>query len=142
MARIYSNEGLIQNQGNSSSYMRTYSCGKNDSGGYYKFNILTGNPHIYINMTHYYSFTNNNTSHVSITGFGGLYFDTSGNGATTIDSRQSSQGDIYEVLYNVTNRQAIVCLASLNSGFSATSKGSIISNIFCNNWDYVTITQL
>jgi len=143
MARIYSNEGLIQNQNNSNSFMRIYSCGKNDSGPYYRFDILTGNTAIYINMIHYYSFTVNNSTHSSITNVTGLYFDTSGNGTTTYGGSQSIVGINYPIEYIVTNRRAIVCVGSTTSGGTGTtSKGSVISHIFCNRWDYVTITQL
>jgi hypothetical protein len=140
MARIYSNEGLIQNQNNSNSFIRIYSCGKNDRGPYYRFNILTGNTAIYINMIHYYSFTNN-SSYSSIINSSGLYFDTSGNGSSW-GGNTSITGANETIEYTFpTSRQAIVCMAS-NTGGSSTAKGSIISHIFCNRWDFVTITQL
>ena len=140
MARIYSNEGLIQNQNNSSAYMRVYSCGKNDSGPYYRFNIATGNPYIYINILHYYSFTQG-SNHTSGRNNSGLYFDTSGNCSTTYSGNNFIGTAGYNVEYNVSNRQAQVCVGSTSSGLS-NAKGSIISHIFCNNWNYVTITQL
>jgi hypothetical protein len=139
MARIYSNEGLILNQNNSNSFMRIYSCGKNDSGPYYRFNILTGNTAIYINMIHYYSFTNNNT-YSSIINASGIYFDTSGVGFNWGGNTQTV-GSNETIQYILSNRQAIVCMASTTGG-SSTAKGSVISHIFCNRWDYVTITQL
>jgi hypothetical protein len=142
MARIYSNEGLIQNQNNSNSFIRIYSCGKNDSGPYYQFNILTSNPAIYINMIHYYSFTTGG-SHASYTNISGIYFDTSGNGSNFFGGTQSVAGaNGYFVEYTFpTSRQAIVTVGSTSSGLS-NAKGSIISHIFCNRWDFVTITQL
>lgn len=140
MARIYSNEGLIHNQNNSNSYMRIYSCGKNDTGPYYRFNILTGNTAIYINMIHYYSFTISN-SYSSITNISGIYFDTSGNGSNIWGGSQSIIGTVYPLEYTITNRQAIVSLGSTTGG-TANAKGSLISHIFCNRWDFVTITQL
>jgi hypothetical protein len=139
MARIYSNEGLIQNQNNSNSFIRIYSCGKNDRGPYYQFNILTSNPAIYINMIHYYSFTNNNT-YSSIINASGIYFDTSGYGLNWGGNTQIV-GSNETIEYILSNRQAIVCMASTTGG-SSTAKGSVISHIFCNRWDYVTITQL
>lgn len=144
MARIYSNEGLIQNQNNSSAYIRTYACGKNNSGPFYKFNILTSNPHIYINMIHYYSFAVNDTTLTSGTNSSGLYFDTSGNGSTTYGGTGNVVGASgYGLEYTVSNRQAIVTLGfSTADGAGTLRKGSLISKIFCNNWDYVTITQL
>jgi len=140
MARIYSNEGLIQNQNNSNAYMRVYSCGKNDSGPYYKFNITTSNPHIYINILHYYSFTTggNHTSGISTSG---LYFNTSGNCSTTYSGGTFTGTAGYNVEYNTSDFQAIVTVGSTSSGLS-NAKGSVISHIFCNRWDYVTITQL
>lgn len=142
MARIYSNEGLIQNQNNSNAFMRIYSCGKNDSGPYYRFNILTGNTAVYINMIHYYSFTLNNSTHTSYTNISGLYFDTSGNGTTTYGGTQDIVGpNGYFLEYTITSRQAIVSLGSTTGG-SSTARGSVISHIFCNRWDFVTITQL
>jgi hypothetical protein len=140
MARIYSNEGLIQNQNNSNSFMRIYSCGKNDTGPYYRFNIATGNPAIYINMIHYYSFTNSG-SFSSITNVSGIYFDTSGNGSNIYGGSQSIIGTVYPLEYTITSRQAIVSLGSTTGG-SSTARGSVISHIFCNRWDFVTITQL
>ena len=139
MARIYSNEGLIQNQNNSNSFIRIYSCGKNDRGPYYRFNILTSNPAIYINMIHYYSFTNNNT-YSSIINASGICFDTSGDGLNWGGNTQIV-GSNETIEYILSNRQAIVCMASTTGG-SSTAKGSVISHIFCNRWDYVTITQL
>ncbi len=140
MARIYSNEGLIQNQNNSNSFMRIYSCGKNDTGPYYRFNILTGNTAIYINMIHYYSFTNSG-SFSSITNNSGIYFDTSGNGSNIYGGSQSIIGTVYPIEYTITSRQAIVTVGSTTGG-SSTARGSLISHIFCNRWDFVTITQL
>lgn len=144
MARIYSNEGLILNQNNSNAFMRIYSCGKNDSGPYYRFNILTSNPAIYINILHYYSFTVNNSTHSSVTNISGLYFDTSGNGTTTYGGSQSIIGTNYPLEYVFpSSRQVQVCIGSTTSGGTGTtSKGSVISHIFCNRWDFVTITQL
>jgi hypothetical protein len=144
MARIYSNEGLILNQNNSNAFMRIYSCGKNNSGPYYKFNIATSNPHIYINMNHYYSFTIDNNSQLSGTNISGLYFDTSGNGTTTYGGTQSVVGSFgYFVEYTISSREAIVTVGFTTADGAGTArKGSIISHIFCNRWDYVTITQL
>jgi len=141
MARIYSNEGLIQNQNNSNAYMRIYSCGKNDSGPYYRFNILTSNPHIYFSMIHYFSFTaGGNYSSMSVGG--GLYFNTSGDGSTTFSGKDFVGYIDFNIEYTFpSNRQAIVTVGSSTSGLS-NAKGSIISHIFCNRWDYVTITQL
>jgi len=140
MARIYSNEGLIQNQNNSNAYMRIYSCGKNDSGPYYRFNILTGNPDIYISMIHYFSFTaGGNYSSTSVGS--GLYFNTSGNGSTTHSGKGWVGYIDFNLEYTLSNRQAIVTVGSSTSGLT-NAKGSIISHIFCNRWDYVTITQL
>jgi hypothetical protein len=139
MARIYSNEGLILNQNNSNAYMRVYSCGKNDSGPYYRFNIATSNPHIYINILHYYSFTQA-SNHTSGRNTSGLYFNTSGNCSTTY-SGTGFVGTPQYIEYTVSDFQAIVCVGSTSSGLS-NAKGSIISHIFCNRWDYVTITQL
>jgi hypothetical protein len=140
MARIYSNEGLIQNQNNSNAFIRVYSCGKNDSGPYYRFNIATSNPALYINMMHYYSFTTggNHTSGISTSG---LYFDTSGNGSTTYSGGTFNGTAGYNIEYNISGRQVQVCVGSTSSGLSS-AKGSIISYIFCNRWDFVTITQL
>jgi hypothetical protein len=141
MARIYSNEGLIQNQNNSNAFMRIYSCGKNDTGPYYRFNILTGNTAIYINMIHYYSFTNTGVNS-SYTNISGIYFDTSGNASNIYGGTQNNVGQFgYFIEYTLSNRQAIVTLGSTTGG-SSTAKGSVISHIFCNRWDFVTITQL
>lgn len=140
MARIYSNEGLILNQNNSNAFMRVYSCGKNDSGGYYRFDIATSNPHIYINILHNYSFTQA-SNHTSGRNGSGLYFNTSGDGSTTYSQSNFIGTAGYNIEYVVTNRQAIVTVGSTTNGAS-NAKGSVISHIFCNRWDFVTITQL
>lgn len=141
MARIYSNEGLIQNQNNSNAFIRVYSCGKNDSGPYYRFNIATSNPALYINILHYHSFTTggNHTAGISTSG---LYFNTSGNGSATYSGGTFTGTAGYNIEYVFpADRQAQVCVGSTSSGLS-NAKGSVISHIFCNRWDFVTITQL
>jgi hypothetical protein len=141
MARIYSNEGLIQNQSNSNAYMRIYSCGKNDSGPYYRFNILNNNPQVTLYMIHNYVFKSSDFNPGSVQHGRGFSFDTSGIANISGENAQVIQNSSPPIEYIFSTRQAIVCVGSTSSGLS-NAKGSIISHIFCNRWDYVTITQL
>lgn len=143
MAIIRGSEGIIMNSSNTSNaYMRWYSRGKNDSGPFIRFTIAAGNPYIHVMVKAYWSMTQTNANdfHSSEQIWTSFYCDTNGNCANTLNGFWIS-GANNGYGYNFATRQANLYLsASSNGGFPA--KISALFEIYCNRWDYVTVSNV
>jgi len=143
MARLVGSEGLIMNQANGNAYWRLYSRGKNDVGPYIRFSISGGNPAVHVFVKAYVAFTQTNGSfdfNTSITCFLGFYCDTGGSiTANTGGSWTSGAGMGFG--WNTASRQADLWLSVYNNG-GFPGRASMECEIFCDRWDYVSISNL
>ena len=143
MARIIGSQGLVMNQANGNAYMMLYSRGKNDVGPFIRFTISGGNPPVHIFVKVYAAFTQTNGSfdfNAANTVWLGVYCDTSGNiTANTGPSWDSGAG--LGRGWNTASRQADLWISTYNNG-GFPGKASINCEIFCDRWDYVTVSNL
>lgn len=144
MARLLGNQGLIMNQSNGNAYMRVYSRGKNDVGPYIRFSIIGGNPAVHIVVKTYISFTQTNGSNdfnSAVTKWNSVYIDTGGNTYGGFGNSWANSGHNTATNWNLANRQAdLWVMSSGNGGFPG--RASISCEIFCDRWDYVSISNL
>lgn len=143
MARIYSNQGLIMNQSNTNGYFRTYACARNNSGPILRFTFGAGNPPIHMNFHMHMAFDQTNGSfdfNNARWQREGLYVDTAGNISNSWSGAWWSGGNA-GFGWNLSNRQADLWIGSSTTG-GFPGKGSISLDMFCDRWDYVTITNL
>ncbi len=143
MARIVSSEGLIMNQANGNAYVRLYSRGKNDVGPYIRFSFSNVSAHIHVVVKTFFSFTQTNGSNdfnTSATRWNSLYCDTGGNVYTGFNSAWLLGANI-GIDFSTSFRQADMYVgASSNGGFPG--RASICSEIYCDRWDYLNISNL
>jgi hypothetical protein len=143
MARLLGNQGLIMNQANGNAYTRIYSCARTTTGGYIRFTISGGNPPVHIFVKSYVAFTQTNGSfdfNTAITIWQSMYCDTSGNMYGSVGSSWNS-GAGMDRGWNTSSRQADLWISASSSG-GFPGKASINCEIYCDRWDYVTLTQL
>jgi hypothetical protein len=142
MARLLGNQGFIMNQSNNNSYIRWYSRGKNDVGPLVRFSISGGNPHLHINLKVFFAFTqtNGNDFHTAGTTYMGLYCDTGGNVYFGYNAGWQS-GAGFEKGFSTSNRQADLWIMSPSNG-GWPGRSSICCEIFCDRWDYLSLSNL
>jgi hypothetical protein len=143
MARLIGSEGLIMNQANGNAYWRLYSRGKNDVGPYIRFTVSSGNPAVHVFIKGYAAFTQTNGSfdfNTSVTYFLGFYCDTGGSITANTGTSWTSGADM-GFGWNTATRQADLWLSTYNNG-GFPGKASMECEIFCDRWDYVSISNL
>jgi hypothetical protein len=143
MARLTGNQGLIMNQSNGNAYMRVYSRAKSSNAGpYLRFNISGGNPHTHIVVKTYFSFIQTNGSsdfNSALTIWNALWIDTGGN-TYGFNASQWTSGANIDRGWSTSNRQADLWIQSpSNNGWPG--RASICSEIFCDRWDYVSVSN-
>lgn len=147
MAQIRNVDGLVMGQtGNNPMIMgtRMVSNAKGTPGFHYRYTIAGGNPLMHIYARFYISLSQTNvpsedfwTTQIAALG---TYFDTNGNGQQTgtQDWRDSSYVGYG---HSLSSRQADVWFWSTNpSDFPAAI--SSVAFIWCNRWDFLTISLL
>jgi|LakMenE18May11ns_1017448.scaffolds.fasta_scaffold9943557_2 hypothetical protein len=142
MARITGNQGLIMNQSNNNSYMRVYSRGKNNVGPYLRFNISGGNPHLHIIVKTYMSFVQTNGSsdfNSALTIWNALWVDTGGN-TYGFNAGSWTSGANIDRGWSTSFRQADLWFQSPSNG-GWPGRASISSEIFCDRWEFVSISN-
>jgi len=143
MARILGSEGLILNQSNGNAYMRLYSRGKNDVGPYIRFTISSGNPALHVFVKTYFAFSQTNGSfdyNSSMTIFQSIYCDTGGS-VTVTNGTQWTSGTSIDRGFNTTTRQADLWISTYNNG-GFPGRASINCEIYCDRWDYLSLSNL
>jgi hypothetical protein len=143
MARIIGSDGLNMNQANGNAYMRLYSRGKNDVGPYMRFTFSTVSTPIHVWIKTYMAFTQTNGSfdfNSSVTMWGSIYCDSSGNILTATSGTWLSGSNI-DRNFSTSNRIADLWIQSSTNG-GWPGKASICNEIFCDRWDYLTISNL
>jgi len=146
MAQIRNTDGLVMAQGGGNPVImgtRMISNAKSTPGYQYRYTIAGGNPTIHIYTRFYVSLSQTNvpsedywTTEIASMG---TYVDTAGNVTQTgaQDWRDSSY-----VGYGQTtsSRQADTYFWDTSNTFPASI--STVAFIWCNRWDYVTVTLL
>lgn len=143
MARILGSEGIVMNQANGNAYMRLYSRGKNNVGPYIRFSISGGNPNLHVVIVTYVAFTQTNNSfdfNSSNTKWNSIFCDTSGNTYSGFAGGFNSGAGL-DINFITSSRQAdLWVFNSANGGFPGNA--SISCEIFCDRWDYLTVSNL
>ncbi len=147
MTQIRNVDGLVMGQtGDNPVIMgtRMISNAKGTPGYQYRYTISGGNPRIHIYTRYYISFSQTNvpsedfcTTEIAALG---LHFDTNGNGTYT---GEQSWRDSSFVNYGhaLSTRQADTWfLDPSTSAFPGSL--STVAFIWCNRWDYVTVSLL
>lgn len=143
MARLLGSDGLVLNQSNGNAYIRFYARGKNDVGPYLRFTFSGGNPNVHVFIRTYVSFTQTNgssDSNTSLTMWQSLYCDTGGNVSTTTAGTWLSGANL-DRGWSTSNRQADLWIQASNNG-GWPGRASILNEIFCDRWDYLTVSNL
>ena len=147
MTLITSTEGLSMGQSANNPItggMRFYGMSKTQSGtstiNLLRFTIASSNPAIHITTRYYNTFQENlrndtfNTSWTNL----GLYVDTSG-GIATWQHGGDGNGNVgFDRDVSTSTRQADIRFINGNTNPIL----SVVFFIYCNRWDYVTVTQL
>ncbi len=146
MAQIRNIDGLVMGQSGANPMImgtRMISNAKGTPGYQYRYTIAAGNPLIHIYTRFYLSLSQTNvpsedfwTTEIASMG---TYFDTNGNGTQT--GAQDWRDSAY-VGYGQTfsTRQADSYFWDTSAGFPVSI--STVAFIWCNRWDYVTVSLL
>lgn len=145
MARILNSDGLIMNQSNSNGYMRVYARGRVSptAGKYLRFTISNGNPGIHVIAKIYFAFTQTNNSYdfpSANTQWKSFYCDANGSILEAFNGMWLSGANIgWGWTFGV--RVADLYLVDVNNN-GWPGNASMCAEIFCDRWDYVTISNL
>jgi hypothetical protein len=146
MAQIRNVDGLVMGQtGNNPMIMgtRMVSNAKGTPGFQYRYTIAGGNPIIHIKARFYISLQQTNVPSEDFwtTQISGLstYFDTNGNGSQGVvqDWRDNAGVGCGHSLFS---RRADVWFWDTGAGFPVAI--STVGFIWCNRWDFLTISLL
>lgn len=142
MARLLGNEGFIMNQSNGNAYMRVYSRGKTDVGPFLTFDIAGGNPNLHVIVKTYFCIVQTNGVsdwNSAVTRWNALWVDTGGN-TYGYEASFWSSGNNIGMPWSTSYRQAKLCIWSTNNG-GFPGKASICSEIYCDRWDYLSVSN-
>ncbi len=147
MAQIRNVDGLVMGQSGANPMImgtRMVTNAKGTPGYQYRYTIASGNPLIHIYTRFYLTFSQTNapsedfwTSEIASMG---TYFDTSGNGTQSgaQDWRDSTYVGYGQIM---STRQADTYFYSTSTS-AFPGAFSSVAFIWCNRWDYVTVSLL
>jgi len=144
MAKSYATDGIEMNQSNSSTaYMKVVSFGKNDIGTFLRITASTSAPRIYfhINSTIAFTQTNGSSDFNSTTWKKTAFMYNAPYGYTSMLDWGTSSGSNITLGYTQSNPTLDLYIWSSTAG-SWPGKFSIVMEIYCTRWDWVTLTKL
>jgi hypothetical protein len=146
MAQIRNVDGLVMGQtGNNPMIMgtRMVSNAKGTPGFQYRYSIAGGNPIMHIKARFYVDISQTNVPNEDFwtTQISGLstYFDTSGNGSQGV--AQEWRNNVYVGYgHSFSSRQADIYFWDTSASFPVAI--STVAFIWCNRWDFLTVSLL